>query len=319
MLKAASLPARRLAATSPPEDGSKTDSAQTTAGIRPVEIRASDPSMVRTSSGRNAAQCPGTDHDVANAVELRGVTHTYRTRDGSTIQAIAEADLTVAQGEFVAIIGPSGCGKSTLLKITGGMVKPTHGEVLVQGRSPASAKPDFGMVFQSPVLLPWRNVAENVALPLEIRGVRREERAARVGELLALVDLSGFEAKSPRELSGGMQQRAALARALVNDPPLLLLDEPFGALDALTREQLNVELASICQRTRKAAALVTHSISEAIFLADRVVVMGPRPATIRSEVTIALPRPRALGIMGSSQFGHYMNQIRDALTGRPRS
>ena len=276
-----------------------------------------DPSVRGTSAKREAASRPGPHDEVANAIELRGVTHTYRTRDGSTIQAIAEANLTVRQGEFVAIIGPSGCGKSTLLKITGGMVSPTEGVVLIQGRSPASSRPDFGMVFQSPVLLPWRTIAENVTLPLEIRGVRREERARRVRELLALVDLGGFERQSPRELSGGMQQRVALARALVNDPPLLLLDEPFGALDALTREQLNVELASICRRTRKAAALVTHSISEAIFLADRVIVMGPRPSTIRREFVIELSRPRELSVMGSSRFGEYMNEIREALTGKP--
>jgi NitT/TauT family transport system ATP-binding protein len=253
----------------------------------------------------------------AATIELRAIKHTYRTRDGSTIHAVAEANLVVKQGEFVAVIGPSGCGKSTLLKIIGGMVRPTAGEVLVQGRSPISTRPNFGMVFQSPVLLPWRNIAENVGLPMEIRGIREAARGTRVSDLLALVDLSGFEAKSPRELSGGMQQRVALARALANDPPLLLLDEPFGALDALTREQLNVELASICRRTRKTAVLVTHSISEAIFLADRVVVMGPRPATIRRAVTINLPRPRALNIMGSNQFGQYMNEIREVLTGTP--
>lgn len=265
---------------------------------------------------RGAVRRPESDRDFANAIELRGIKHTYKSRDGGTIRAIAEVNLTVKQGEFVAIIGPSGCGKSTLLKITGGMVKPTEGDVLVQGRSPTSNKPNFGMVFQAPVLLPWRNVAENVTLPLEVRGVRRQERMKRVRELLSLVDLNGFEEKAPRELSGGMQQRVALARGLANDPPLLLLDEPFGALDALTREQLNLELASICQRTRKTAALVTHSISEAIFLADRVIVMGPRPMTIRREITIEFPRPRPLSIMGSSQFGQHLNEIREALTGR---
>lgn len=273
--------------------------------------------MFQTDSQRGTIEHLKPDKGLAYAIELHSIKHTYKSRDGSAINAIADANLAVKHGEFVALIGPSGCGKSTLLKITGGMVKPTKGYVLVDGQSPMSNKPNFGMVFQSPVLLPWRNIAENVALPLEVRGLRQRERMKRVRELLNLVDLSGFEERAPRELSGGMQQRVALARALANDPPLLLLDEPFGALDALTREQLNVELASICQRTRKTAALVTHSISEAIFLADRVIVMGPRPSTIRREVTIELPRPRQLSIMGSTEFGQYLNEIREALTSRP--
>lgn len=264
---------------------------------------------------------PDTDSRPANAeprddhVSLLGLQHTYRTPDGSSIEAISWADITVRSGEFLGIIGPSGCGKSTLLKITAGLVRPTGGEVRVAGLSIREQTPSYGMVFQSPVLLPWRTVAENVALPLEVRKTPKAARMEKVEHLLDLVDLNGFENNSPRELSGGMQQRVALARALTTDPPMLLLDEPFGALDALTREQLNLELLQICGRTGTTALLVTHSIPEAVFLSDRVVVMGPRPSTIRGELEVPLPRPRELKLMGSEEFGRLTNRVRDLLSG----
>ncbi|GGF51137.1 ABC transporter ATP-binding protein [Marmoricola endophyticus] len=243
-------------------------------------------------------------------IAMTGIQHTYLAGNGEEIPAVGDATLRVGAGEFVSIIGPSGCGKSTLLKIIAGLVHPSAGDIRVQGHSPADVAPEYGLVFQAPNLLPWRNVAANVGLPLEINGVGRRDRERRVEELLELVGLQGFGRKSPRELSGGMQQRVAIARALTTDPPLLLMDEPFGALDAMTREQMNIELQAVNAELGTAVVMVTHSIDEAVFLSDRVVVMSARPSRVAADLPIDLPRPRGQETFGSAELGRHANQVR---------
>ncbi|WP_245163392.1 ABC transporter ATP-binding protein [Bradyrhizobium vignae] len=203
---------------------------------------------------------------------------------------LRDIQLEVRAGEFVAIVGASGCGKSTLLRLVGGLMAPTGGQILIGGKVVTEPSPGIGIVFQTPVLLPWRTVQENVQLPIDIQRSGKEPK--RIGKLLTLVGLHGFEHRRPYELSGGMQQRVALCRALVTDPSLLLMDEPFGALDALTREQMNLELQRVWMETGKTVVLITHSITESVMLADRVVVMTPRPGRIQEIIEIGLPRPR---------------------------
>jgi NitT/TauT family transport system ATP-binding protein len=227
----------------------------------------------------------------APAVEVRNVSKRYETRRRQVL-ALDSIDFAVAEHEFVTVVGPSGCGKSTVLKLIAGVSKPTTGEVLQFGRLVTKPTPDVGMVFQTPVLMKWRTILDNVLFPVEMLGLSRRDHMERARELLAFVGLGDFMKSYPRELSGGMQQRAALCRALVHDPPLLLMDEPFGALDALTRDLMNVELMRIWNEARKSTLLITHSIAEAVFLADRVLVMSPRPGRILAEVAIDLPRPR---------------------------
>jgi NitT/TauT family transport system ATP-binding protein len=211
----------------------------------------------------------------------------------SPLEALAEATFAVAAREFICLIGPSGCGKSTLLRILGGLARPTQGQVLFQGAPLTGPQREIGFVFQRSNLMPWRTALQNICLPLEIQGMPAEEAQGRACELLVLVGLADFATALPRDLSGGMRQRVALARALSHDPALLLLDEPFGALDALTRERLNWELLRICQARRKTVLMVTHNIQEAVYLSDRVLVMSPRPGRIEREVIIDLPRPRS--------------------------
>jgi len=237
----------------------------------------------------------------------------YRSADDVELEAISGADLRVAPGEFVALIGPSGCGKTTLLKIIAGLIRPTEGTVHVHGRAPASGTVDVGMVFQTPVLFPWRTIADNVALPLELRRTPKPQRQRRVEELLDLVGLTGFGARLPRELSGGMQQRAAIARALAVDAPLLLMDEPFGALDSITRERMNFELKQISTKAGKAVVLVTHSIEEAVFLADRIVVMSRRPARIADVIAVGLDDSLGLDLLGTAEFAKASQEVRRAL------
>ncbi len=233
-------------------------------------------------------------------------THPVRALDGITLEA--------RSGEFIALVGPSGCGKSTLLRLLAGLLRPTEGRILFDGRVLRGPRPDIGLVFQEVNLLPWRTVEANVRLPLEILGTPRAEADARVREMLDLVGLRGFENAYPRQLSGGMQQRAALARALVKLPRLLLLDEPFGALDALTRERMNLELLRIWAHHRQTTVMVTHSIQEAVFVADRVWVMTPRPGRIAGSVSIAdLPRPRTLEMMAWPEFGRLTQAVRSLI------
>jgi NitT/TauT family transport system ATP-binding protein len=219
----------------------------------------------------------------------------------------------VGEGEFLSIVGPSGCGKSTLLKILAGLMPASSGEALLNGTPIDGPRRDIGMVFQSPVLFPWRTVLDNSMLPIDVQGLGRAQMIARAKSLIALVGLSGFENRYPWELSGGMQQRVALVRALVHDPALLLMDEPFGALDALTREAMNVELQRIWLERRKTVVFVTHSTSEAVFLADRVMVMTSRPGRIGDLLKIDLPRPRTLEVMNTEAFGTYVRRIRNGL------
>jgi len=232
---------------------------------------------------------------------------------GSHLEALAEADFFVMPNEFVCIIGPSGCGKSTLLRILGGLARPTHGRVLFNGCRVTEPQRGIGFVFQHPNLMPWRSTLQNVMLPLEIQGIGGKAAERRARELLDLAGLSDFAEALPRGLSGGMQQRVALARALAYDPDLLLLDEPFGALDALTRERMNCELLRIWQARRKTVIMVTHDIHEAVFLADRVLAMSPRPGRIEREVRVNLGRPRSPDIFYAPRFVALTRMLRDSL------
>jgi NitT/TauT family transport system ATP-binding protein len=227
-------------------------------------------------------------------IQLAGVSRTFRTRTGE-VEALRGIELKVGEGEFVAVVGRSGCGKSTLLRIAAGLLAPSSGEVYVDGELVTKPRPDVSLMFQRPALLPWRSVLDNVLLPVEFLGWRRSDHRDRAHELLELVGLAGFERRLPHELSGGMQQRLALCRSLIQKPRAMLMDEPFSALDALTREELSVELQRIHMEHAATIVFVTHSIEEAILLADRVVVLSPRPGRIREVVEIHIPRPRTLG------------------------
>jgi NitT/TauT family transport system ATP-binding protein len=247
------------------------------------------------------------------AIVCRGVCKTYETQDGDLVEALAEIDLTVARGEFLTIVGPSGCGKSTLLKILGGLIPRSAGELLLGGRPIEGPRRDVGVVFQSATLLPWRNVLQNVMLPVDVLDLDRRHYGERARMLIDMVGLAGFAAKYPGELSGGMQQRVALSRALVHDPALLLMDEPFGALDALTRESMNLELQRIWMEAGKTVVLITHSISEAVFLGDRVAVMTSRPGRLAEVASVELARPRGLAAMTTPAFGALVTHIRSLL------
>ena len=243
---------------------------------------------------------------------VRDVEMTFSSPE-NPLEALERASFVLAAHEFVSIIGPSGCGKSTLLRILAGLVRPSSGEVLLDGAPVTEPHTKVGVVFQHANLMPWRTARANVMLPLEVQGAPREEARRRAQEMLALVGLEGFEESLPRELSGGMRQRVALARALVHDPDLLLLDEPFGALDALTRERMNWELLRIWQHQRKTVLMVTHSIPEAIYLSDRVLIMSNRPGRIKRDVTIDLPRPRHPDVMYAPRFVEYDRLLHAAL------
>jgi NitT/TauT family transport system ATP-binding protein len=249
-------------------------------------------------------------------IGIVAVSKVYRARTGEAVPALAEMTLDVAENEFVVLVGPSGCGKSTLLKMVGGLIPPTTGTIHVHGTPVTGPREDVGIVFQAPVLLNWRDVLENVLFPIEI--LRRDRRRYRevALELIRLVGLGGFEDKHPRELSGGMQQRVAICRALIHDPTLLLMDEPFGALDALTRVEMSLELLRVWEERRKTILFVTHSIAEAVLLADRVVVMSPRPGRIARVITVQLPRPRAMTMESSREFHDHADEIRDLIFGR---
>lgn len=242
------------------------------------------------------------------AVEVRGVSKTFSTSDGDVV-ALEDVSFEVGDREFIAIVGPSGCGKTTLLKMAAGLVPTSAGEVLVFGERVQGPVADVGMVFQGPVLLTWRTVLRNVLFPIEI--LRRDPRQYRdrALEILQLVGLEGFENRFPAQLSGGMQQRVSIARALIHNPRLMLMDEPFGALDQLTRDQMNLELLRIWREAAKTTILVTHSIEEAVFLADRVLVMTPRPGTVAKTVDVDLPRPRTRRVQFTPQFSSLVQQV----------
>jgi NitT/TauT family transport system ATP-binding protein len=245
------------------------------------------------------------------AVSIRDVTHTFA---GGTI-ALSEIALDIQPGEFVSLIGPSGCGKSTLLRVIGDLIEPTAGEVLVGGKTAHRARlsRDYGMVFQEATLMDWRTVEKNVALPLEMMGWERGRRRDRVRELLELVELTGFESHYPWQLSGGMQQRVAIARALSFGPSLILMDEPFGALDEMTRDRLNAELLGIWEATGATVVFVTHSIAEAVFLSSRIVVMSARPGRVQQVIDVDLPLPRTNETREDTRFFELATEVREAL------
>jgi NitT/TauT family transport system ATP-binding protein len=246
-----------------------------------------------------------------SVVDIKGLTKRF---EGGTL-ALEGIDLAIEEREFVSLIGPSGCGKSTLLRVIGDLIQPTTGTVQVNGKSAAQARADrdYGIVFQDAVLYDWRTVSRNISLPLELAHWNRRRRAERVKEMLGLVELTGFEKHYPWQLSGGMQQRVSIARALSFDPALLLMDEPFGALDEMTRERLNLELLCIWEASASTMIFVTHSIAEAVFLSTRVVVMSPRPGRISTVIPIDLPQPRAAAIREDPHFFELVTQVREAL------
>ena len=248
------------------------------------------------------------------AIEISGVSLRFDTADGP-VEALSNVSLRVARGEFVSFIGPSGCGKTTLLRTVADLETPTSGAIRVNGMSPgeARARRAYGYVFQAAALYPWRSVARNIALPLEIMGFDRGEREARVAKGLELVNLSGFGNKYPWQLSGGMQQRASIARALSFDPDLLLMDEPFGALDEIVRDMLNQQLLRLWDVTGKSVMFVTHSIPEAVFLSTHIVVMSPRPGRIIDIIACDFPRDRALDIRETPEFLAIANRVRHGL------
>jgi len=251
----------------------------------------------------------------APVVRLANVTKTFRQ---GNVTALQDIDLDLVPGEFISLIGPSGCGKSTLLRVIGDLIEPTSGTVTVNGKSARRARNDrdYGIVFQDAVLFDWRTVAKNIALPLEMLGWDRDRRRARVREMLELVELGAFADHHPWQLSGGMQQRVAIARALAFEPALLLMDEPFGALDEMTRERLNLELLSIWEKAGSTVVFVTHSISEAVFLSNRVVVMSPRPGRIAGIVEIDLPYPRTVETREEPRYFELVTSVRELLRSR---
>ena len=255
-----------------------------------------------TVSGRPAGE---------SVVRVEGVTKTF----GRGVTALEKIDLTIEPREFVSLIGPSGCGKSTLLRVIGDLTQPTSGQVVVNGKPARRARidRDYGIVFQDPVLFDWRTVTRNIALPLELAGWNRPRRRERVQEMLELVELSAFGDHHPWQLSGGMQQRVAIARALSFDPALLLMDEPFGALDEMTRERLNMELLRIWEQSGSTVVFVTHSIAEAVFLSTRVVIMSPRPGRIADVVAVDLPQPRTAATREHPRFFELVTHVREAL------
>jgi NitT/TauT family transport system ATP-binding protein len=250
-------------------------------------------------------------------VQISGVHKVFLPADrrGAPVEALRAIDLTIRRGEFVSLIGPSGCGKSTLLRLIGDLTSPSEGAITVNGKTAHRARldRDYGIVFQAPVLFDWRTVAANVELPLEILRLPRAERARRAAELLALVELSEFGRHHPWQLSGGMQQRVAIARALALDPAILLMDEPFGALDEMTRERMNLELMRIWERTGTTVVFVTHSIPEAVFLSTRVVVMSPRPGRVTDLVPIDLPRRRSVETREIPRYFELVTRVRESL------
>ena len=243
-------------------------------------------------------------------VEVSGVTHVFDAQQGE-ITALEGVSFDIRSGEFVSLIGPSGCGKSTLLMLVAGLLMPTRGTISIEGARVVQPETNLGVVFQNSVLLAWRSALNNVLLQLEMRGIAASSHRERARAMLASVGLEGFENRLPHELSGGMQQRVSICRALIHDPPLLLMDEPFGALDAITRDQMALDFQRMWADGKKTVILVTHSISEAVFLSDRIIVLTPRPGRIDSVVDVDLPRPRHLSLREEPQFTEYLRFLRE--------
>jgi NitT/TauT family transport system ATP-binding protein len=246
-------------------------------------------------------------------VAMKDVSKRYETASGDTVHALSNINLEVRSGEFVSVLGASGCGKTTLLRIIAGLETDYEGELTLRGRKSGGAKRDIGIVFQDANLLPWRTILQNVLLPAQVLRLDKRSSIERAHDLIELVGLKGFEDKYPFELSGGMRQRVAIARALIHDPTILLMDEPFGALDALTREVMNSEVLKIWEATKKTVFMITHSIGEAVFMSDRVIVMSPRPGRVVAEVDIALDRPRNIEMLSGGKFAACTGELRRLL------
>lgn len=252
-------------------------------------------------------------------ISISKVSKSYRTSAGKEVQAIKEVSLEVGKGQVVSVIGRSGCGKSTLLKMVAGLVKPSSGTIAVEGSQVDSPLGGVGFVPQAPLLMPWRRALDNVLLPVELMKLDRESYLERGVALLRASGLEGFEKAYPRELSIGMQQRVSIARALIHDPPIFLMDEPFGALDELTREEMTASLLKVVEGMGKTVMFVTHSIPEAVLIGDRVVVMSPRPSSVRLDVKVDLPRPRSQSLLTDPRYVRYCDTIRSSLRERERS
>jgi len=250
---------------------------------------------------------------LAPIISVDRLTKTYQSVAAERVTALADISLSIAPGEFVTVVGPSGCGKTTLLRILAGLVGQYQGNVAIRGTPLKSPSRSVGVAFQDANLLPWRSVVDNVLLPAQVLHLNMDSSRRRAHELLELVGLEGFERKLPHELSGGMRQRVSIARALLHDPEILLMDEPFGALDAITRDNMNFELRRIWMESGKTIFLITHSIPEAVYLSSRVFVMSSRPGRIVRELAIDLPEQRPLSLMASARFGEYVGELRHAL------
>jgi NitT/TauT family transport system ATP-binding protein len=254
---------------------------------------------------------------VTRLITIEDLTKAFQTLAGPPTLALQGVSTSIEENEFVTIVGPSGCGKSTLLKLIAGVIPPTSGRILFRSRLLQGPSSEIGMVFQAPVLMPWRKVIDNVLFPIEMLSRPVADFRTEAQRLLDLVGLTGFEKAYPRELSGGMQQRVSICRALIYDPPLLLMDEPFGALDAMTREELGMQLIRVWHERKKTVVFVTHSIPEAVLLADRVIVMAPRPGRVVRELKVELPRPRSIEMEFSREFAEYGAIVRDGIFQRP--
>ena len=253
----------------------------------------------------------------ASEIQIRNVSMKYPVNNGEDVIALKDINLDIREGEFISLLGPSGCGKTTLLRIIADLIQPTSGTVSIRGQTPREIRlqQKYGIVFQTPVLYDWRTVRRNICMPMEIMGVPKKERTARITAMLELVGLQNFGYKYPFELSGGMQQRVGIARALALNPEFLLMDEPFSALDEFTREKLNEDLLSIWRKTKKTVIFVTHNIPESVFLSDRVVVLSPHPGRLSAVVDIDLPRPRVNSIRETPEFFEYVSKIRRSFEG----
>ena len=265
------------------------------------------------TSSKHAGETSRSTAEAPQLIEFDRVAKVYRAVDGRPVRAVDSVSASIRAGEFISILGPSGCGKSTLMMMLAGLLRPSEGEIRFKGEPIAEVQEGCGIVFQDAVLFPWRTVLANVKLPAEVRGLAQAEQERRARTMIRMVGLAGFETKFPHELSGGMQQRVSIARALSLEPSLLVMDEPFGALDAMTREQMNLELQRISLDLGATVVFVTHSIAEAAFLSDRVFVMSGRPSSVREIVDIDIPRPRRIEQMNSEAFGSYVSRLRELL------